>query len=122
VYALAREHDKPIVLLVFPFTFQLLDENMREPQQILMEHAARHGIDVIDFTPIFARLVFDDPQHLEFLLTRGYSSEDINHFYAWRIDQYFWDEDHFTSQGHEVVAEELFEYLVAKNIISTEAD
>ncbi len=120
VYALARGHDKPFVLLVFPFTFQLLDESMREPQRILMEHAARHGVDALDFTPIFARLIFDDPEHLEFLRARGYSNEDINHFYMWRIEQYFWDEDHLTSEGHEVVAEELFEYLVAKNIIKRE--
>ena len=120
VYALAREHDKPFVLLVFLFTFQLWDENMRQPQRFLMEHAARHGVDAIDFTPIFARLIFDDPEHLKFLRTRGYSSEDITHFYMWRIEQYFWDEDHLTSEGHEVVAEELFEYLVAKNIISSE--
>ncbi len=38
----------------------------------------------------------------------------------WRIEQYFWDTDHLTSEGHEVVAEELFEYLVAKNIIKRE--
>ena len=120
MYALARRHDKPFVLLVFPFTFQLLDESMREPQRIVMEHAARHGVDAIDFTPIFARLIFDDPEHLAFLRARGYSNEDINHFYMWRIQQYFWDEDHLTNEGNDVVAEELFEYLVAKNIIKRE--
>jgi len=87
-----------------------------------MEHAARHGVDAIDFTPIFTGRIFHDPEHLEFLRSRGYSSEDINHFYMWRIEQYFWDEDHLTSLGHEVVAEALFEYLTAKNIISIRAD
>lgn len=122
LYALAREHDKPIVLLVFPFTFQLLDESTRQPQRILLEHAERNGIGAIDFTPIFASLIFDDPEHLEFLRGRGYSSEDITHFYTWRIDQYFYDEDHFTSKGNAVVAAELFEYLIEKKTIERKPD
>lgn len=117
VYDLARENGKPIVLLVFPFTFQLLDESSRQPQQILLEHAASHGVATIDFAPIFERVVFDDPEHVEFLRGRGHSSEEITHFYKWRIDEYFYDEDHFTSEGNAIVAEELFKFLAEKGIV-----
>lgn len=117
VYDLARENGKPIVLLVFPFTFQLLDEGARQPQQILLEHAARHGVDAIDFAPIFERRVFDDPEHLEFLKDGGYSKEEIGNFYKWRIDEYFYDEDHFTSEGNAIVARELFRFLGEKGIV-----
>jgi hypothetical protein len=117
VYDLARENGKPIVLLVFPFTFQLLDESSREPQRVLLEHAATHGVDAIDFAPIFERIIFDDPEHLQFLQDAGYSSEDIGNFYKWRIDEYFYDEDHFTSEGNAIVAEELFRFLGEKRIV-----
>ena len=117
MYDLARENGKPIVLLVFPFTFQLLDEGSRRPQRILLEHAASHGVDAIDFAPIFERIIFDDPEHLEFLQDGGYSSEDIGNFYKWRIDEYFYDEDHFTSEGNAIIAEELFRFLGEKGIV-----
>jgi len=117
VYDLARKHDKPTVLLVFPFTFQLLNEGSREPQRILLEHAAKYGVPTLDFAPIFERVIFDDPEHLEFLQERGYSIEDIEKFYKWRIDKYFFDADHLTSEGNAVVADALFEFLCEQGIV-----
>jgi len=117
VYDLARERGKPIVLLIFPFTFQLPDESLRQPQKILLEHAASHDVAAIDFAPIFERVVFDDPEHLGFLRSHGYSSEDIASFYRWRIDKYFYDEDHFKSDGNAIVAEELLKFLCERGII-----
>jgi lysophospholipase L1-like esterase len=117
VYDLARESGKPVVLVVFPFTFQLSDESSREPQRILLEHARKHGVPAIDFAPIFERVVFDDPEHLEFLRNRGYSTEDIEKFYKWRIDKYFFDADHFTSEGNAVIAEALLKFLCEQGIV-----
>jgi len=117
VYDLARENGKPIVLLVFPFTFQLSDESLREPQRILLEHAANHGVATIDFAPVFERVVFDDPEHLEFLRKRGYSTDDIDNFYKWRIDEYFFDADHFKSEGNAIVAKELLNFLCEQRIV-----
>lgn len=116
-YDLARENGKPIVLLIFPFTFQLADESLREPQRILLEHAASHGVDAIDFAPIFQQVIFDDPEHLAFLHSHGYSKADIESFYKSRIDNYFFDEDHFKSEGNAVVADALFRYLCEHELV-----
>ena len=86
LYAVAAEHDVPVLLLVFPYTFQLGDAESQWPQQVLNAHAAEHGIPIIDFTPVFERLV-----------ARGEGA----------VEDYFLDEDHFTVRGHGVVAREI---------------
>jgi hypothetical protein len=45
---------------------------------------------------------------------RKYSDEEIRKFHQWKIDRYFLDQNHFTPQGHSVVARLLLEYLEQK--------
>ncbi len=122
IYSLAAAHHKPIVLLIFPFTMQLNNPAMREPQAILREHARRHGVDFLDFTDDFARRIFDDPEVLDLLRRKGYDPDEIRHFYRWKIDEYFLDQDHFTPRGHAVVAERLFQYLEEAKLVRTRTD
>lgn len=119
VYALARQEQVPLVLLIFPFTFQFLDANGKLPQAILKQHAAEHQVDTIDFVEIFERLILQDSGVQE-EIKKGKSAEEIQKSQADVIARYFLDEDHLTPEGHQVVATKLLDYLVRKGLV--EAD
>ena len=107
----------PFVLMVFPFTFQLSDHDARDPQRLLAEFASEHNVAIIDFTPIFERLVFDDPELLRTLRERGYSREEIEAYHFVKLRKYFRDADHLTPAGHAVVARELEQHLRARGLL-----
>ena len=118
VYEIGREQDTPVVLLVFPFTFQLLgDDALRAPQRALAAHAKKHGVDVIDFTPIFRDAIFDDPGLLGDLRARGYDDDAIAAFFTRRVEEYFYDADHPTPIGHELVARHLVAWMAARGLV-----
>jgi len=116
LYAVAKGNDLPVVLLIFPFTYQLNDPATRAPQEILIEHAKKNGVDVIDFTPIFAELVYQEKDVVALLEKQGKTPEEIMKFFGWRIGEYFFDEDHFRQAGNEVVAKELYAWLEAEGL------
>jgi lysophospholipase L1-like esterase len=66
LYGIAQQHRVPVVLVIFPFTFQLADPSLRAPQEILAQHAREHAVPVIDTTDDFAKVVFDDPELVEY--------------------------------------------------------
>lgn len=116
IYALAAEREIPVVLMVFPFDFQLLREDTRNPNRILAHHAREHGVPVLDFVAPFARVVYDDPELIEILRSRGYDDEQIQQFFAPNLRRVLVDPDHFTERGHEIVAQALFDLLVERGI------
>ncbi len=111
IYDLAKEKNIPVVLLIFPHTFQLMNKNFQHPQQKLLEHARKYNVDVIDFTKIFEDLLFDKKE-IEGLLQSGLTYDDIFLSYDKKIKQYFLDFDHYTVEGHRLVATELSNYLL----------
>jgi lysophospholipase L1-like esterase len=113
LYGVARKHDIPVVLVVFPFTYQLAAEDLRVPQEILAEHAATFDVPVIDLTEDFARAVFDDPELVAYLRSKGKTSDEILAYHRHLADKYFFDEDHFTDAGHRIVAQKLYDWLIA---------
>ncbi len=117
LYQGAKTRGIPVVLLIFPYSFQLLDDKFRDPQRILIEHAAQNGVDVIDTTDAFARLVFDDPGLVEYLRGRGKSSEEIYAYHEHQVRKYFFDHDHFNEAGHQVVAKLIYDYLAGHEFI-----
>jgi len=60
LYATAKERNIRIVLLIFPYTFQLANAKFQEPQRILSQHVKSRDVDVIDFTEVFGNLIFDE--------------------------------------------------------------
>lgn len=119
MYSIGRERGIPVVLLILPFDFQLLREDLRMPQAILREHAEMRGVDVVDFTDVFRRVVYPDEELLAILQARGFTSNEIQRFYMWNMSQYFLDNDHFTPKGHQLVAEALYDYLVSRELVGT---
>lgn len=118
LYAVAKEKELPLVLMIFPYTYQLNDPATRVPQEILIEHAKQHGVDYIDFTPLFAEVVYQERDVVKVLEEQGKTPEEIMKFFGWRIGEYFFDEDHFREPGHELVAEGLYGWLEEKGLVT----
>ena len=110
IYGTAKGQDIKIVLLIFPYTFQLMNSDLQEPQRILADHAKSRNVDVIDFTSVFENLVFDTST-VQLLMEKGFSPEEIHGLYRARIRTYFLDDSHYTVEGHRIVASQLYTYL-----------
>lgn len=116
LYDVAKANELPVVLMIFPYTYQLNDPATRIPQEILIEHANEHGVDFIDFTPVFADAVYQEREVVELLERQGKSPEEIMRFFAWRMGEYFFDEDHFKAAGNAIVARELMGWLERRGL------
>ncbi len=103
-YELIQERDLPLLLIVFPYHFQLLDDSYCGPQRMLKEHAGAHGVDVLDLTSTFRDLIFDDRDETD------------------QTDLYYLDSLHFTARGNRVIAEKIFEYLVQRGLVQYAPD
>lgn len=99
IYDLARAEEINIVLLVFPHTFQLMNMNMKYPQRILADHAEKNGVDVLDFTSVFEELISKEEKP---------------------VSQYFMDFNHYTVEGHSVVASAVYRYMADKGVLARE--
>ena len=58
---------------------------------------------------ITSELIYNDEELLALLLRRDYSVDQIENFHRWKLDDCFFDVDHFTKKGHRVVASRLFD-------------
>jgi hypothetical protein len=110
IYELAQTQNIKIVLLISPYTFQLMNDNLKEPQKILINHAKSKHIDVIDFTDIFEKLIFDE-KSVRQLLENGVTYPEINKLYQKNIARYFLDSNHYSVEGHRIIASELYSAL-----------
>jgi lysophospholipase L1-like esterase len=88
--ALARARGHALGLLVFPFRFQFLVENLDAPQRRLRRFAEEESIPFLDTLP----------------LLRKYPVADV-----------LQDHDHFTPLGHVVVAEALLDWLDRESLL-----
>lgn len=111
IYALCAERGVKVLLVVFPYRFQLLDEATWEPQRFLGAHAAEHGVPCLDLTAAIRELVFDDPEMLALLRQRGLGPAEIARRFKHRTDAVFLDESHFAPEGHARIAVLLHEQL-----------
>jgi lysophospholipase L1-like esterase len=95
MYDVASKENIPMVLIIFPFTFQLGDEKLQEPQRILKQHAAQHRVPYLDMTEVVEKLTNDGVP----------------------LDDLFLDSDHYTVKGHGVVTSMLLQHLKSRGII-----
>ena len=91
IYSICKNEDIPVILLIFPFTFQINQENLTWAQELLINNATENNVRSINFLNIFQQ-------------STGFDRSAIN--------LYFLDEDHFTPLGHRVVAQELSKVLM----------
>lgn len=81
-YDLAAAHGLPVLVLIFPYDFQLGHDELQEPQRIVARHAETHGARVFDTTPL-----------IEEAVGRGLVVREV-----------LGDGVHFTALGHDLVA------------------
>jgi lysophospholipase L1-like esterase len=117
IAALAEQEDIPLLLMVFPFTFQFLNDDLQNPQDRLLDHASMQGVPVIDFTSIFEDLIFG-PENVEDVKRAKLNPGDIQEKYRAQIDRYFLDSDHLTEEGHAVVARILLAHMTEAKLLS----
>jgi lysophospholipase L1-like esterase len=94
IYSLCKSRNIRIILLVFPYTFQFEDLNLSWTQAMLIKNAKENDIDYIDFLEVFKKEMNSNQNNLK---------------------HYYLDEDHFTPQGHQLVARELSNRIVQMN-------
>jgi len=95
IYRIARAQQIPVVLVIFPFDYQLGRPELQEPQRILARHADSLGVPHLDATSLF-----------EAALAQGTTARDL-----------FLDMDHFQVRGHHLLAESLHAFLEARDLI-----
>jgi lysophospholipase L1-like esterase len=110
LYAAAKERKIRVALLIFPFTFQLANTKFKEPQRVLSQHAKSREVDVIDFTEVFEKIIFDD-DIAPSLMENAFSPNDVRTLYGDKLHRYFLDGDHYTVEGHKIVASILYDYV-----------
>ncbi len=86
IFSLCNRDNIKVVLLIFPFTFQINDTQLSWTQDLLKKNAEQNNVPCVDFLSIFNEVFSHDPSVL---------------------NRYFLDEDHFTPEGHQFVAKEI---------------
>ena len=119
-YALAKKNDIPIVLLIFPNDFQLFNESLKRPQDILTQHAREHGVDCLDFTKIFENVFQSDIVDILAKQGKEIPAAELNTLRELQTTKYLRDFHHLTPVGHHFVASVLNQYLHTKGIIQSD--
>jgi len=124
---LSKREGLDLLLLIFPYTFQLFDPALQTPQEILQRFAGESGMDTIDFTRVFRDRIRKDMARdagspdadgeIEKAGERDLEQGSLQPF----VDRYFLDKDHLTVEGHRVVAETLLAYLKRKGMVRLRA-
>lgn len=109
IYNLAEQRNIKIVLMIFPDVFQLLNEKAKNPQKILIDHATKNNVDYIDVTEIFESLIFGN----ENLSVAEISQDQRLADYHDKIREYYLDHNHYTDEGHKIIAKKLMSYLMS---------
>ena len=98
IFDYAKAGNIPVILVVFPFTFQFDDVNtLSAPQKIVSKYASDNKIPVIDLLPILSKKMQEE----------GAKPEDL-----------FLDVDHLSPVGSEIVAEILADFIQKERLIT----
>lgn len=108
---ICKRRDIACILLISPVRFQFLDDSRTYAQKALKKFASKNGIECIDLLPLLrgearrqiisAYSLKGETQFNELAATQG---KDIKGFWS----RYFLDYDHYTSDGHALVADILY--------------
>ncbi len=119
IYRLARERNIEIALLLYPYTFQLFDKSLQNPQRVLLQHAREHGVDAIDLTGAFEAAIRADVHQLLARSKRAQelTEQDLDLLLSFQAKRYFIDEIHPSPIGNRLAAWCLAEYLQQKGLV-----
>jgi lysophospholipase L1-like esterase len=92
-----RERGVPVVLVVYPYTFQLdTPDQLDAPQSILRSFAADRGVPILDLLPPMAARLHGDGAV---------------------VTDWFFDENHLTARGSDVVGEMVATFLASQGLV-----
>jgi lysophospholipase L1-like esterase len=98
IFDYAKARNIPVILVVFPFTFQFDDvSTLSAPQKIVSKYASDNKVPVIDLLPIL--------------------SEKMQEEWA-KLKDLFLDVDHLSPVGSEIVAEVLADFIQKERLIT----
>ena len=122
MYALAREHDLPVVLVIHPYTFQFHQEDLQVPQRILTANTRWHGIDVIDMRPGIEERMRHEITQIISRNGQAFPSADVlPAVRALQTSVHFLDDNHYTPTGHRIVALELAAWMHRRRLVNLDA-
>jgi lysophospholipase L1-like esterase len=102
IFDFCKARDVPVVLFVFPFTFQFRDiDGLSEPQETVCRFAREHQVPAIDLLPVL--------------------SEKLHEQQA-RPEDYFLDDDHPSATGSIVIAEALSRFVEREGVLARGQD
>jgi hypothetical protein len=97
IFEFCKTREIPVVVCVFPFTFQFDDvDALSEPQRRVCQFAREHEVPVLDLLPVLA-------QRLE---EQRAKPED-----------YFVDADHPSPRGNEVISKAMADFIERENVL-----
>lgn len=100
IFDYAKAKDIPVMLVVFPYTFQFEDVKASStPQKIVSKYAFDNKVPVIDLLPIMSKIMDEE----------GRKPRD-----------YFIDKDHLSPLGNEIVAEILADFIKQNKLLTNE--
>ncbi len=98
IFDYAKNRHIPVILVLFPFTFQFDDINtLSAPQKIVNEYANRNNVPVVDLLPVL----------FEKMEEKGTKPDDL-----------FLDKDHLSPVGSRVVAEILADFIEQESFMT----
>ena len=106
IYTISKNNNIPIILLIFPYTFQFFRKDLQSPQKILINDSNKFNIKYINFNNIFEDII----------LSRKHVNESIKQSKDRFNKYYYLDEDHLSTYGHKLVSKIIFP--VVKKYIS----
>jgi lysophospholipase L1-like esterase len=113
MYAIAKQSDIPVVLIIFPFTFQIGREHLLGPQRLVTKRAAKQYVQVIDVASLLEPLV--DPGSKGLAVT---GQVDQNTVMNVLLRRFYLDQNHLKAEGHQVVGRAIHDYLVRDGLIN----
>lgn len=112
MYAIGKSSNVPVVLIIFPFTFQIGHDQMLGPQRLVTDAATARQVAVIDVAKLLAPLLAADGAGLN-----GAARSDPKTVANVLMRRFYLDQNHLKAEGHQLVAMALFRQLARAGMI-----
>lgn len=100
IFDYANDKNIPVLLVVFPFTFQFDDpSNLSTPQQVVAKYGFDNKVQVIDLLPILSKKMKETDS---------------------KPKDYFFDSDHLNPAGSKVVANILADFIQQERLLTNQ--
>lgn len=113
IATIATKQKIPVLLVIFPHTFQINEKKYQYPQRALKTFGKKMEIDVLDMTEVFENMIRSQPNPSQKFSGKEPKIDEIKRLK--NLSEFFFDRVHYNEKGHEVVADEIFKYVKSRN-------